>query len=218
MKRAARVLGCLLVLSLVVGLVPTTAFAAGEAMAIQLGMGPIQDPTPSEENGNIYYTPNSYLYYGVNNGTPIKWRVLDKDKANDGITSGMFLLSEYLLASNVVFEKAWDSNDNDGQTKPNDWQNSDAQNWCSSQLAKYFTAAEQGGMLEVSKTDDAVSSLYGLPWNTSSLSNEKLFFLSVQELADYVGDYGGALGLKATFADGSAGVWWLRSPSAGNGH
>ena len=139
--------------------------------------------------------------------------MLDADKNNAG-SDGMFLLSEHLLAKGVVFESEW--NDDDGQTKPNDWQNSDAQNWCSIQLAKYFTPAEQGGMLEVSKNDPTVSSpyLYSFPWNASSLSNEKLFFLSVQELADYVGDYGRAPGLKATFADGSAGVWWLRSPSA----
>ena len=209
-----RILSLLLCVVMLFSLCPQSALAEGTdgEMAIQLGTTAVEDPTDKQTGENTYYAPNSYVYFGQNGSTPIKWRVLDT-KTNTG-SEGMFLLSEHLLANGVVFEEAWNSDDGDGQTKPNDWQNSDAQNWCSSQLAKYFTAAEQGGMLEVSKTDDAVSSLYGLPWNTSSLSNEKLFFLSVQELADYVGDYDGAPGLKATFADGSAGVWWLRSPSA----
>ena len=212
MKRTTRLLSWLLALCLVVGLVPATASAADEVKAIQLGTTAVEDPTATSTDKRTYYAPNSYVYFGQNEGKPIKWRVLDADQNNAG-GDGMFLLSEYLLATDVVFES--EGND-DGQTKPNDWQNSDAQKWCSIQLAKYFTPAEQGGMLEVSKNDPTVSSpyLYSFPWNASSLSNEKLFFLSVQELADYVGDYGRAPGLKATFADGSAGVWWLRSPSA----
>ena len=210
-----RILSLLLCVVMLFSLCPQSALAEGTdgEMAIQLGTKAIKDPVAIKNESGTYYDPASYVYFGNNSDTPIKWRVLDADKNNAG-SDGMFLLSEHLLAKGVVFESEW--NDDDGQTKPNDWQNSDAQNWCSIQLAKYFTPAEQGGMLEVSKNDPTVSSpyLYSFPWNASSLSNEKLFFLSVQELADYVGDYGRAPGLKATFADGSAGVWWLRSPSA----
>ena len=214
MKRTTRLLSWLLALCFVAGLVPATASAADEVKAIQLGTTAVEDPTATSTDKRTYYAPNSYVYFGQNEGKPIKWRVLDADQNNAG-GDGMFLLSEYLLATDVVFES--EGND-DGQTKPNDWQNSDAQKWCSIQLAKYFTPAEQGGMLEVSKNDPTVSSpyLYSFPWNASSLSNEKLFFLSVQELADYVGDYNGAPGLKAytDSTETSAGVWWLRSPSS----
>ncbi|MBR3875001.1 MAG: hypothetical protein IKJ26_12680, partial [Clostridia bacterium] len=171
MKRTTRLLSWLLALCFVAGLVPATASAADEVKAIQLGTTAVEDPTATSTDKRTYYAPNSYVYFGQNEGKPIKWRVLDADQNNAG-GDGMFLLSEYLLATDVVFES--EGND-DGQTKPNDWQNSDAQKWCSIQLAKYFTPAEQGGMLEVSKNDPTVSSpyLYSFPWNASSLSNEK---------------------------------------------
>ena len=76
--------------------------AEDASKAIQLGTSGIKDPTEVTEEDGEHYTPNSYIYFGVNsknNGTPIKWRVLDADKANDGATAGMFLLSEYLLES-----------------------------------------------------------------------------------------------------------------------
>ncbi len=165
--------------------------------AIQLGTGGISGPTEEEEEGKgSYYIPNSYIYFGVNSGnssTPIKWRVLDADMANDGTTSGMFLLSEYLLASDVQF--------NSNYSKGNAYQGSDAQTWCSSFAGNIsnFSTAEQAVMFGVAKIDSAESSLYDYPWRESSLTaNDKLFFLSVRELADYVGNYIVAPGLVAT--------------------
>ena len=181
--------------------------------AIQLGTGGISEPTEEEEDGKgSYYVPNSYIYFGVNSGNssrPIKWRVLDADTANDGTTSGMFLLSEYLLASDVYFNRDY--------SKGTTYQGSDAQTWCSSfaRNISNFSSAEQGAMLGVAKTDSAESSLYDYPWGESSLTaNDKLFFLSVRELADYVGNYNCAPGLVATDTAQHRGVWWLRSSSA----
>lgn len=181
--------------------------------AIQLGTGGISGPREEEEEGKgSYYVPNSYVYFGVNsqnNGTPIKWRVLDADKANDETTSGMFLLSEYLLASDVYFNRDY--------SKGTAYQGSDAQTWCNrfASNTSNFSTAEQGAMLGVAKTDSAESSLYDYPWGESSLTaNDKLFFLSVRELADYVGNYNCAPGLIATDTEQRRGVWWLRSSSA----
>ena len=185
--------------------------------AIQLGTGGISGPTEEEEEGKgSYYVPNSYIYFGVNSGnssTPIKWRVLDADMANDGTTSGMFLLSEYLLASDVQF--------NSNYSKGNAYQGSDAQTWCSSFVGNTsnFSTAEQAVMFGVAKTDSGESGLYSIPWGESRLTaNDKLFFLSVRELADYVGNYCDAPGLAATNTAQSAGVWWLRSPDSGIGY
>ena len=127
-----RISAFLLCLALLVGLLPTSALAAGTdtGKAIQLGTSGISDSTSMQNSSGTYYTPSDYVYFGVKGNDPIKWRVLDADKTNDGTTSGMFLLSEYLLDSGVVFESAWNSDDNDGQTNPNEWQHSDAQNWC----------------------------------------------------------------------------------------
>ena len=214
-----RISAYLLCLALLVGLLPATALAAGTdtGKAIQLGTSGISDPTSTQNSSGTYYTPSDYVYFGVNGSTPIKWRVLDADKANDKETSGMFLLSEYLLDSGVVFESAWNSDDNDGQINPNEWQHSDAQNWCSTFATNtnVFSTAEQAAFLGVAKKDSAESSLYLTTWGASSLTeNDKVFFLSVRELADYVGSYDFAPGLSATDTAQSAGGWWLRSPSA----
>ena len=214
-----RISAFLLCLALLVGLLPTSALAAGTdtGKAIQLGTSGISDSTSMQNSSGTYYTPSDYVYFGVKGNDPIKWRVLDADKTNDGTTSGMFLLSEYLLDSGVVFESAWNSDDNDGQTNPNEWQHSDAQNWCSTFATNpdVFSTAEQAAFLGVAKTDSAESSLYSIPWDASSLTeNDKVFFLSVRELADYVGSYDGAPGLSATDTAQSTGFWWLRSPYA----
>jgi hypothetical protein len=103
-----RLLSMLLCFVLAVGLLPTAAFATeGSATdkTIMLGTNGISDPvkTTVEGKGN-YWTPSDYIYFGVNSGnsnTPIKWRVLDVDKDNDGTMDRMFLLSEYLLASGI---------------------------------------------------------------------------------------------------------------------
>lgn len=219
MKPKSRILSLLLAICLVVGLMPTAAFAADGDKTIMLGTSGIKGPTESTDSNGKYYTPNSYIYFGKNGETPIKWRVLDADKANDRATSGMFLLSEHLIASNVQFESAWGSDDGDGQTNPNAWQYSDAQKWCSTFAtnSSNFSLTEQGAMLGVAKTDNGESNLYTYPysWSASSLtSNDKMFFLSVRELADYVGSYNEAPGLAAKSVDGTSAKWWLRSPDA----
>ena len=212
-----RIGALLLCLTLLAGLLPTAAWAADADKTIMWGTSGIQNPAEITDTKGKYYTPNSYIYFGVYKSAPIKWRVLDADKANDNIADGMFLLSEYLLDSGVVFESAGNSDDNDGQSQPNEWQNSDAQNWCRefARNIDVFSTAEQAAFLGVAKTDSAESSLYSIPWDASSLTeNDKVFFLSVRELADYVGSYDGAPGLSATDTAQSAGFWWLRSPHA----
>ena len=181
--------------------------------AIQLGTGGISGPTEEDVDGQgSYYAPNSYIYFGVNSGnssTPIKWRVLNADTANDGTTSGMFLLSEYLLASDVQFRY--------NESIDNAYQGSAAQFWCGLFLSNRlnFSTVEQDAMLGLVKTDSAEDDLYSISWGASSLTaTDKLFFLSVQELADYVGNYLAAPGMAATNTSLSASEWWLRSPYA----
>ncbi len=202
-----RLLSVLLALIVVLGLLPTTAFAGEtpQVKVIQLGTGGIQDPKEESTDDGTYYSPNSYVYFGVNsnNNTPIKWRVLDADKTNNN-TSGMFLLSEYLLENNVKF--------NDSNLDGSLYQGSKAQEWCRdfANNTRNFTMAEQGAMLGITKNDSG-DSVYSREWGASCLSSDKLFFLSVRELAGYVGNYKTAPGLAAT-----AGSWWLRSPDSNN--
>ena len=176
--------------------------------AIVIGTSGISDPVKASVDGKgDHWTPSAYVYFGVNggNGTPIKWRVLDADNASDGTTSGMFLLSEYLLASGVSFDDSGNSNA---------YQGSNAQQWCSTFAgnADNFSTVEQAAMLGIAKTDVA-EKLFDIVWGASSLTaNDKLFFLSTREVADYVANYQYAPGLRATDTSLNEGTWWLRSP------
>lgn len=216
MKPKGKILSLLLAICLVAGLLPTVSFAADGDKTIMWGTSGIQNPAEITDTKGKYYTPNSYIYFGVYESAPIKWRVLDADKANDNSTDGMFLLSEYLLARAVSFDK--DGRPNEGQTNPNEYQHSDAQAWCKTFATNpsYFSTPEQSAMQGVAKTDSA-KNLYDVEWGESSLTtDDKMFFLSAQELADYVGNYDQAPELRAKFVTGSSGMWWLRSPYAVN--
>jgi hypothetical protein len=220
-----RVLSLLMTAVLVLTLLPMAAFAldeepTGGTAAIQLGTGGISSPTKTTNDSGAYYTPNSYIYFGQNNGTtPIKWRVLDANKNNNGEDSGMFLLSEYLLAESVVFEASRLDDDHDGQINPNDWQNSDAQVWCKdfagengSAVTDAFSEDERTAIQSITKKDNKADP-YNYSWTESKLDKDKVFFLSAEELADYVGNYNQAPGLMAYLKDSqNAGWWWLRSP------
>lgn len=59
--------------------------------------------------------------------------------------------------------------------------------------------------------NDVETSLFTLNWGASSLTAEdKLFFLSIQELYDHVGTYDAAPGMAVSSHDN----WWLRTPRA----
>ena len=102
-----RLFGLLLTVCLVVGIMPTAAFAAdGDKMMIMSGTSGIESPTPSAESGNIHYTPNSYIYFGAKSDSPlIRWRVLDANWANDKSTPAVFLLSENLVAGLSLYKR-----------------------------------------------------------------------------------------------------------------
>ena len=100
--------------------------------AIQISTNEISDPVKTVVAGKgHYWTPKSYIYFGINGTAPIKWRVLDADRANDGKTTGMFLLSEYLLSNNVKYNYVLGTNT---------YNDSDAQWWC-----RDFAANKNGG-------------------------------------------------------------------------
>ena len=183
--------------------------ASYSGRSIRLGTSGIRSPRVSKSRDKIAHIPNSYIYFGTYNNTPIKWRVLDASKANDGTTNGMFLLSEYLLASDLAFNWV--------VSKNNVYQGSDAQGWCIG-FAKNrdnFSVLEQSAMLGIAK-NDGISAAFpkGYTWGESSLTvDDKMFLLSVQELADYVANYDGPA-LKTSFLTPglSANEWLLRTP------
>ena len=193
-----RLISMLLALCMVLTLLPVTALAAdGDAMTLGASSIP---------KGN-------FIYYGNYGSENIKWKVLSDEGNGDTYQdsgAAFFLLSEYILDnSSVQFDK--DGTANGGQTNPNEWQHSDAQNWCSTFINSAFDEKEAAAIHKTSKTDNATNQ-YSLSWGASSLNEEQVFFISADEAATYIGSQDGADGLAATTSAGGAGVWWLRSP------
>ena len=194
---AGRLLAALLSLCLLIGLVPgaqTTAFAGGTDKAIVPGVAGLNDPVFS----NGYYYPSDYVYFGLYQGSPLKWRVLDGDKAFDKQTDGVFLLTDGLLET-IRY------NPYNGSTA---WEGSEAQAWCKAFAGSTsnFSAVEQGVMMGIAKTEGAYT-LYDDPWGECILSAQnKMFFLSVQEYYDYVAAW-------ASIVAHVSNHFWLRTPN-----
>ena len=141
--------------------------ASYSGRSIRLGTSGISSPRVNTVRDKVVHIPNSYIYFGTYNNTPIKWRVLDASKTNVGTTNGMFLLSEYLLASGLAFNWV--------VSKNNVYQGSDAQGWCIG-FAKNrdnFSVLEQSAMLGIAK-NDGISAAFpiGYTWGESSLTGE----------------------------------------------
>ena len=168
---------------------------------IQLGTSAIKSPTKVDNNGNIDYETNSYVYFGMNSGNPMKWRVLDAEKANDKSTKGIFMLADNGISCEEF-----------GNT--NNYQDSKAKLLCTAYASdtNRFSATEQGTMLAISKTESSLFGAYGIAWSPSNLSGDKLFLPSMMELRDYVANYNGASGLTSNLSR-----WYTRSaPSSGS--
>lgn len=172
----------------------TTAFADGTDKAIVPGVASLDDPVFS----NGYYYPSDYIYFGLYQGSPLKWRVLDADKAFDKQTDGVFLLTDGLLETMRY-------NPYNGSTA---WEGSEAQAWCKAFAGSTsnFSAVEQGVMMGIAKTEGAYT-LYDDPWGECILSAQnKMFFLSVQEYYDYVAAW-------ASIVAHVSNHFWLRTPN-----
>lgn len=209
MKPKSKILSLLLAICLVVGLMPTVVFAATDTgKAIQL----VESGTAANIDGYDSTNGYDYIYYGTWNDSAIKWRVLD-DQTNTG-ESGLFLLSEELLGTYLVFDK----------TSPypsKNWQGSDAQVWCKdfagiegSSVADAFSTDECNAILETTKSDEAFtssSSVLDFAASENILNEDKVFFLSAEEAENSEYGFTDDDARIANYNGKSTG-WWLRSP------
>ena len=200
-----RILSILLLCCMVLGLLPTTAFANnGGAKAIQLGTSGIS----SYDSTNSSY---DYIYFGTWNNSTVKWRVLDTktNMANAQQGDGFFLLSEALLGTGEFGGVEFD------YTTPytNDWKGSRGKDWCNDFYTRNFSTTEQKAVLATSKSD----ALYGMYYDASDniLDGDKVFFLSAEEAENAAYGFTDDNARIANYGD-SAGVWWLRSPGRMN--
>ncbi len=218
-KTSKKVLSLVLSVLLCIGVFPLTpiTFASDTSVLsdrdIYLSTKGLKDPTPVTTDQGTYYQPNSYVYYGSDNGERLKWRVLDNDKSNNPNIDGLFLLSEHLISGSTSFDEDGVANSN--QDYPAVWRGSLAQDWIfrfSSGSSGNFWGTEFDSILSPDKLDSRTT-LFGSTWDPSELTLDDIaFMLSTQEVHDYLGTYNRAPGLVATNTDGEADHWWLRSP------
>ena len=192
------------------GLLPAPAGAAPSEQAdapaikkLMLSTTGIESPKTYEETVNYTRPPQSYIYFGVNDAydekRPIKWRVLDAEKASDNEDKkGMFLLSEYALAP-MQLGFGW----------TNQWEDSTVKEWCAAYVNhesyQNFTAEESGAMLITSKNEAELER-----FGSSVRREDKAFFLSVPELNKYVArTRGDAWKAKQYHSAGEVVSWWL---------
>ncbi|HJA12754.1 MAG TPA: hypothetical protein H9799_07360 [Candidatus Mediterraneibacter merdipullorum] len=204
MKPKRRILSLLLAICLVVGIMPTAAFAANNDKAIQLGASNIS----GYDSTNGY----DYIYYGEWDNSPIKWRVLDEQTNTQN--EGLFLLSDVLLGTDTYGGVYFDNSGSDSKV----WQNSTAQTWCKNFYSNNFSSKEQNAVLETTKSDTEFtsSSTYRVPFAASEniLNGDKVFFLSAEEAENSAYGFTDDNARIANYGN-RAGVWWLRSPYAG---
>ena len=204
MKPKRRILSLLLAICLVVGIMPTAAFAANNDKAIQLGASNIS----GYDSTNGY----DYIYYGEWDNSPIKWRVLDERTNTQN--EGLFLLSDVLLGTGTYGGVYFDNSGSDS----NVWQKSTAQTWCKNFYSNNFSSKEQNAVLATTKSDSAYTSTsFGYAYGVSSLSGDKVFFLSAEEAENSAYGFTDDNARIANYGN-SAGYWWLRSPYAFTSH
>ena len=207
-----RILSLMLCCVMLLGLMPTTAFAAGTGKAIQLGTSGISG-YDTAKGGTGY----DYIYMGSYNSSPVKWRVLDDqtnfDSNGDGTNeTGLFLLSEDLLGSGGRGDVYFDG------TSPysNAWQGSDAQAWCNTFESSNLDSLELAAILATTKSDDAfTSSTHNVSFaaSTNILNSDQVFFLSAEEVVNSEYGFTDDAARIANYGN-SASTWWLRSPYA----
>ena len=197
-----RMISILLIFCMVVGLLPTTAFASNDAAkAIQLGTSGISGYDST--NGSY-----DYIHFGTWDNSPIKWRVLDtKTNMSDAQEGGgFFLLSDALLGTGDLGGVEFDN------TMPysNEWQGSRAQDWCNGFYRRNLSTAEQNAVLATSKSDAPCIDGYFID-SENILNEDKVFFLSAEEVRNAAYGFTDDNARIANYGD-SASEWWLRSP------
>ena len=197
-----RILSILVICCMILGLLPTTAFADNDSVkkAIQLGTSGIS----GYDSTNSSY---DYIHFGTWNNSTVKWRVLDTktNMANAQKGDGFFLLSDALLGTGEYGGVEFD------YTTPytNEWKGSRAQDWCNDFYTRNFSTTEQKAVLATSKSD----ALYGMYYDTSDniLDGDKVFFLSAEEAENAAYGFTDDNARIANYDDSAVG-WWLRSP------
>lgn len=214
-KLLKRGLASLLAAVLAVGLLPmmpgnmaTVKAADGDKKIAGLGTGIIANPTAPTASTDTW--KGSYVYFGTYGGSPVKYRVLDKNTTVFGDTT-MLLDCDSILWVGSAPSSAFDDDSNV-------WANSNIRTYLNGTfLTGNFSTAEQNAIVESTKNTE-YSGMDGadgdghVDLSYAPLSNDKIFFLDAKEATNtsygYSNTQGSAENRKKT---GAHADWWLRS-------
>ena len=214
-KLLKRGLASLLAAVLAVGMLPmmpgntaTVQAAGGDKTIAGLGTGIIANPTAPTASTDMW--KGSYVYFGTYGGSPVKYRVLDKNTTVFGDTT-MLLDCDSILWVGSAPSSAFDDDSNV-------WANSNIRTYLNGTfLTGNFSTAEQNAIVESAKnteysgTDGADGDGH-VDLSYAPLSNDKIFFLDAKEATNtgygYSNTQGSAENRKKT---GVHADWWLRS-------
>lgn len=216
-KRKKKVISWALSLMLVFTMMPPLSAAVyaddGDGSpAISIGAGNI-------EKGNKVYMGIRFV---SENPAPISWLVL-----GDANSTNLKDDEQSVDAKNarlLITEKTQGNNMFDPEAASNVWQGSNIQSWCTGtflndydfngeRYQEHFNELEKETMLYTSKEDGEYYGEGDNYYGTSSLNNEQVFLLSVEEVSDDSGYFSGDESRIAYQHDEDKAMdWWLRSP------
>lgn len=196
----------------------------GSACIMNFGTKGLMNPMEATSASDEW--TGSYVYFGIYDGSPVKYRVLDKEATEFGGTT-------ILLDCDTVL---WDGISSSGQSSIFDdsynvWAESDLKYYLNSEneysttgfLTTSFTTLEQE--IITNSTKSSAGSTNGTGFSESNyvaLNGEKIFLLDAKEVTDrtygyYNGDKSTPVNRrKAGGADVAKTYWWLRSSSTQN--
>lgn len=135
----------------------------------------------------------SYIFFGKENGSSIKWRVLDKTGSggNSSMSGGLLLQADKPVSKTDTYENAlqWLSSDTNG-------------------FLKNFTALEKDTVMATTSTVKVNSPISLL--TATALSGQKVFLPDAGDLATAAYGYRYSNGSSNTKIESSP-LWWLRS-------
>lgn len=182
-----------------------------------------EEKVPALSMGTTVFHPyngaNQYIWYGTEKGSddsgseaPILWRVLDSQTNLQ--EKGLFLMSDKLFGSGKNGDLSFSQ-----ESEHNDYQSSNARNWCQNFETSRFTAQELESILSISKTDGQYFSpanamapegtMFGAQSNI--LSSDKVFLPSAEEILNPSYGFGTDSNRLGRY-HGDYCSYWLRSP------
>ena len=194
---------------------------------IGLGLGTISNPKAPETDNSPW--SGSFVYYGIYNGIPTKFRVLDKASDKFGVVGGSLFLDCDSTLYGAKFDK--DAAPNQGATTANAWAYSDIKADLNgdSFLTKSgnFTEVEKSAIAESTVESHQLKSGTGagqVAYDTldycteyTALAGEKIFLLDYEDASNIAYGYSTTDdAAKNRKKVGSNIEWWLRSPSKGD--